>query len=158
MRNLALQSLPPAVMANGGRLLVTPAPLNTVLWRIVAQDEQHYYEGFHSLLDPAGPIRFQRYESGGALAADLPRDNPAFSLQSFALGFVRFDDMGGELRVADLRMGQEPHYAFSFVVAERGTDGILKNVKPRAVGSRANIGESWSWLIQRISGKDLPAP
>ena len=158
VRNLALQSLPPAVMANGGRLLVTPAPLNTVLWRIVAQDEQHYYEGFHSLLDPAGPIRFQRYESGGALAADLPRDNPAFSLQSFALGFVRFDDMGGELRVADLRMGQEPHYAFSFVVAERGTDGILKNVKPRAVGSRANIGESWSWLIQRISGKDLPAP
>lgn len=158
VRNQALQSLPPGVMANGGRLLVTPSPLNTVLWRIVAQDEQHYYEGFHSLLDPTGPIRFQRYESSGALAAELPRDNPAFHLQSFALGFVRFDEVAGELRVTDLRMGQEPHYAFSFIVAERGTDGMLQNMKPRAVGSRADVGESWNWLIQRIGGRDLPAP
>ena len=33
------------------RLLVTPAPFNTVLWRVVATTPTHYYEGPRSLLD-----------------------------------------------------------------------------------------------------------
>jgi len=60
--------------------LITPTPLNTVLWRIVAQDDQYYYEGFRSLLDAPGPIQFQRYESGSALATGMAPDNPAFRL------------------------------------------------------------------------------
>ena len=49
-------------------MLVTPTPFNTLLWRIVLLDDEHYDEGFHSLLDPltgpARPIRFERFERG----------------------------------------------------------------------------------------------
>ena len=158
VRNLALSSLPPALMAEGGRLLVTPTPLNTVLWRIVAQDDQYYYEGFRSLLDAPGPIQIQRYASGSELAKGLAPDNPAFRLKAFANGLVRFDEVEGKLHITDLRMGQQPHFPFRFVVAERTPDGTLHSVTPRAANSWGDIGESLNWLVQRIGGQKLPAP
>jgi inner membrane protein len=35
------------------RLLVTPAPFNTVLWRLVAITPTHYHEGYYSAAGPS---------------------------------------------------------------------------------------------------------
>lgn len=158
VQTLALRALPPDFTAAGGRILVTPAPLNTLLWRIVAQDAHYDYEGFRSFFDANGPIRFQLHPRGQALAATLPADNPAFRLQAFAQGFVRYSEHAGVLRITDLRMGQEPHYAFAFDVAERDAKGAWRALPPRAAGSRADIGPSLRWLVRRIAGHDDPAP
>ena len=41
-------------------LLVTPSPLNTVLWRVVAmQADGSYREGFYSLPDGGRPMRWR---------------------------------------------------------------------------------------------------
>ncbi|GAA5167443.1 metal-dependent hydrolase [Viridibacterium curvum] len=158
VRSLALAALPAEAQGSALRLLVTPAPLNTVLWRVVAQNDTHYFEGFYSLFDAPGPIRFRRYDTGSALANALPADNPARRLQAFASDFVRFDEQAGVIGITDLRMGQEPYYVFSFTVAERAADGSLRNQLPRAVGSRGDVGEAWQWLTQRVAGHDVPPP
>ena len=158
VRSLAIDALPAEARSGDTLLLVTPAPLNTVLWRIVAQNNTHYFEGFYSLFDAPGPIRFRRYDSGAALAAGLAPDNPARRLHDFANGFVRYDEQGGALRITDLRMGQEPNYVFSFAIAERSADGSLRTVTPRAVGTQGDIGEAWDWLLLRVAGHAMPSP
>ena len=45
-------------------LLVTPAPFNTVLWRVVAVTPTDYREGFYSLLDDGRDIRFDVFDRG----------------------------------------------------------------------------------------------
>jgi inner membrane protein len=52
------------------RLLVTPTPFNTVLWRVVAMEPARegrpasYHEGFRSLLDDGPGLRFDRFDQG----------------------------------------------------------------------------------------------
>ena len=40
------------------RLFVSPAPLTTLLWRVVARTQQGYYEGLDSVVANDGPIEF----------------------------------------------------------------------------------------------------
>ena len=49
------------------RLLVTPAPFNTVLWRVVAVTPDGYLEGFRSFLDCEPRMRFDAYPGGSNL-------------------------------------------------------------------------------------------
>ena len=51
------------------QLLVTPAPLGTLVWRVVALDGERFHEGFYALMDGGRAIRFVAHERGGALAA-----------------------------------------------------------------------------------------
>jgi inner membrane protein len=49
-------------------MLVTPAPFNTLLWRIVAmRPDGNYDEGFRSVLDGDQPIRWERFDAPRAL-------------------------------------------------------------------------------------------
>ena len=101
------------------RLFATPAPFNTLLWRVLAMDEEGYYEGFYSLLDPEPRVDFQRFPSDPGLLAGLEDHWPAQRLQWFSQGFCALRRFGDEIAVIDLRMGQEPAYIFQFVVGER---------------------------------------
>ena len=53
-----LASMPSVGAPPVERILVTPAPFNTVLWRVLIMRSDRYEEGFYSLLDDARPIRF----------------------------------------------------------------------------------------------------
>ena len=144
-------------------VLVTPTPLNTVLWRVVALSEDDaYYEGFYSLLDAAPPrIEFAAYPRGKALDAELDRVQGVQRLRAFTKGFYALRQVDGQVHISDLRMGQEPDYAFTFAVASKqdaATAAVPKAV-PDQVGGRGG-GESFScslsWLRQRILGVPLP--
>jgi inner membrane protein len=139
------------------RVLVTPTPFNTLLWRVVAMDGANYHESFHSLLDPPGPMRFDRFASGRALADELPAHDGVRRLRDFSHGFVRLHEVGPRIVITDLRMGQEPHYVFSFAVAERAS---APHPLPQAVpvGGRADIGRALAWLWPRMWGQVLPPP
>ena len=87
---------------------VHACPLNILLWRIVVVDGESYQEGYSSLLDPPGALRFRRYGSAAPplwLAA-----HPDFQrLSWFTHGFYRLRALAdGAFEVADLRMGSEP--------------------------------------------------
>lgn len=99
------------------QMLVTATPFNTVLWRVVALDGAHYWEGFYSLLDADRDIVWSRHDRGLALQAQYPQpDQPVQQLARFAQGYVRMEQNGDALYLTDLRMGQEGSYNFHFLL------------------------------------------
>ncbi|WP_207062787.1 metal-dependent hydrolase [Motiliproteus sp. SC1-56] len=119
-RQLAAMALPHR------QVLVQPAPLNTLLWRVLVMTDNGYREGFHSLLDGERPILFKAYRSEPALLSGLEHHWPVERLQWFTKGFYKVGADGQDIVISDLRMGLEPTYVFSFKVGERG------NPHPRA--------------------------
>jgi inner membrane protein len=83
------------------RVLVTPAPLNSLLWRVVVMDDGAYHEGFRSLLDANERIPLERHASDSSLLDPLRGDWTVQRLAWFSKGFysVRLADAG--LRTAD---------------------------------------------------------
>lgn len=82
------------------------------------------------------------------------------TLAAFSDGFYKLSqDADGSLRITDLRMGQEPHYTFSFVVARQQPGGALQFLpRPVSAGSRGDLRTNLAWLWGRLWGKDLPSP
>lgn len=140
------------------RVLVTPTAFNTVLWRVVAMREGGYEEGFYSLLDEKPRMRFDSFASDAALHRQLSGHWPVQRMTWFSHGFYKMHARGDAAFITDLRMGQEPHYVFSFRVAERTADG-WKPVMAQNQGSRGgDLGAAMQWLWARLRGNDLPPP
>jgi inner membrane protein len=139
------------------RVLVTPTAFNSLLWRVVAVSGEHYHEGFYSLLDDMPRIGFDRFERGTALAGELQGIEGAQRIVAFSKGFFKLQQVGARVLITDLRMGQEPAYIFSFVVAERQSAAVALAV-PEQVGARIDIGRALPWLWRRIGGEPLPPP
>jgi inner membrane protein len=139
------------------QLLVTPAPLTTALWRVVALDGERFHEGFYALLDGARPVRFVAHERGGELAASHA-DHPQLQrLARFTDGFFKVQRNSDNLLVTDLRMGQEPDYVFAFDI---GLPLQAGQAHPTAVqkSRRMDVGAGLQWLGQRILGRDVAPP
>lgn len=111
------------------RLLSTPAPFNTLLWRLVIMDGDVWYEAFHSLLDGETQLQLSAHRTDNALLLPLADHWPVQRLEWFTHGFFRIEERDGEVRMTDLRMGLEPDYVFSFRVAVREGD-LLRPVVP----------------------------
>ncbi len=139
------------------RLLVTPSPFNTVLWRVVAVTPQGYLEGFYSLLDAQAQIRFERFDQGRELYQRLHEQPAVATLAAFSDGFFKLEQRGDAVVIADLRMGQEPHYVFAFEVA-RSASELRPLERPQAAGGRADIAASLRWLWRRLLGEPLLPP
>jgi inner membrane protein len=139
-------------------VLVTPTAFNTVLWRVVAlHGDGSYDEGFYSLLDNGRPMRLDRFSGSPALHSQLAGLDPVQRLGRFSRGFYKLHERDGRAVITDLRMGQEPHYVFSFPVARR-EGSAWAPVVPRNLGSRGDAGRVLAWMGQRLQGRDVPPP
>lgn len=139
------------------QVLVTPTPLNTVLWRVIAVDGDHFFEGFYSLLDADTRIHFDAFSRGTSELAAVSGLEPVQRLSAFTQGFFKLQRRGDQLLITDLRMGQEPGYVFSFVVAQ--SHGPLQAVWPTTqVGARLDLARGLPWLWRRALGEPLPPP
>ena len=157
VRELALESARAQGLAPQ-RVLVTPAPLNTLLWRVVLVQDGHYHEGFRSLLDRGPAIAFERFDRGTELSPLLQPLESAQQIRAFSQGFYKLSRQDDALLITDLRMGQEPYYVFGFVVAQREADGGVRPLPPMQVGSRGDAGRALAWLWPRMLGQPLPPP
>lgn len=156
-RSLAAQGI--AVAADG--LLVTPGPLNSVLWRVVAVPAAggpHFYEGFYSLLDPEPRITFDRFDKGAALEGPLAGNSGVSRIAAFSKGFYKLQRQGDRAAIVDLRMGQEPAYSFHFVVARQGADGNWAPMVPANAGGRGDVQRGLAWVWRRMWGEVVPPP
>ena len=139
------------------QVLVTPTAFNSVLWRVLVVDGAQYREGFHSLLDDTPRIHFDIFDRGTALGPALAGLDSVRRVTDFSRGFYKFSAEGPELRVTDLRMGQEPFYIFSFVVAQQHS--AAQAVPPRNAGRRPDdLRGALSWIGRRALGEPLPPP
>lgn len=139
------------------RLMATPAPFNTLLWRIVAITPDSYLEGYHSLLAADQPLRFTRHDRGAALYQALQAHPPVATLAAFSDGFFKMERReDGALLIADLRMGSEPDYFFRFVVAREQSPLQLLD-RPEAAGRRPDPGPALRLLWRRLWGDERMA-
>jgi inner membrane protein len=139
------------------QLMVTPAPLSTLVWRVVALDGERFHEGFYALMDGGRAIRFEPHERGGALAQQHA-DHPQLQrLARFTDGFFKVQRLYNNLVVTDLRMGQEPSYVFAFDIGPPLQAGDQHPVAEQS-SRRMNVGEGLRWLGQRMLGKDVLPP
>jgi inner membrane protein len=139
------------------RVLVTPTAFNTVAWRVVVMQREHYFEGFYSLLDNERTIAFDRFDRGAPLEAEVSGIQGAQRIRDFSRGFYALRQQGPRVLITDLRMGQEPAYTFSFAVAERASPAQALAV-PEQVGTRPDLGKFLPWLWRRIGGDPAPPP
>ncbi|MFN9773658.1 MAG: metal-dependent hydrolase [Burkholderiales bacterium] len=140
------------------RVLVTPAPFNTVLWRVVAMTPDGYHEGFRSLLDARPGMRFDRFERGAALREALAGHPPVERIARFSHGFWAMATHGGRVAITDLRMGQEPAYVFSFVVARQQGARLVALDETTRIGRRPDLGRGLDWLWRRALGAEVEPP
>lgn len=139
------------------RLLVTPTPFNTVLWRLVAMGPTHYHEAFYSLLDASPTVHWQAYPRGAALQAPYGALPPVQQVAAFSQGFYRLQQQDGRLAVTDLRMGQEPAYSFHF---DLGPLAALDQGQPPAITQqwqRPDLATALPALWRRLRGQDADA-
>ncbi|MBK9137403.1 MAG: metal-dependent hydrolase [Verrucomicrobia bacterium] len=139
------------------RLLVTATPLNTVLWRVVAMTpDGRYVEGFRSLADGRGPMRFDGFDAGADLREALRGQWSVERMAWFARGFIALREENGDAFLADLRMGQEPTYVFTFQVARRDADGQWAAVPPVAANQPLRARRSLGWVWARMWNPEVP--
>lgn len=136
-------------MPLASRVLILPTPFNSVLWRVLLQtDNDQYCESFYSLLDQHPNLIFDCYPQGRDLLAQVQSYPEVQRLLEFNQGWVSTREQNGELQITDLRMGMEPTYYFSFVVA-RIEQRRVKKIEPQQL----TMPRDWSklsWIWQRM--------
>ena len=137
------------------QLMVTPAPFNTLLWRVVATTPEHYWEGYTSLLDAQPQMGWRRYERGAELIAQHGELEGVRRIAAFSQGLYRLRAEEGRLLLSDLRMGQEPGYVFTFDLGPLDAPGQQAAVQD---SYRANVGEGLRWLWRRMWGEAVLPP
>jgi inner membrane protein len=121
-------------------VFLTPTPLNTLLWRVVVMTDDGHLEGLDSLVIDEGAMRFTAYPSETDAIEDAGDIWAVNRLRWFAQDFVKARIDNDRLVISDLRMGQEPIYVFSHVVAARGNphwEEIPAELLPMSFGDRA---------------------
>ncbi|MFZ2824400.1 metal-dependent hydrolase [Hydrogenophaga sp.] len=137
-------------------LLVTPTPFNTVLWRLVATTPTECHEGFYSFMDATPTVRWTAHPRGAELMAAHGQAEPVARLAAFTHGFYRLATTAdGQLRITDLRMGQEPDYTFNF---DLGPLNAVGSVPARHMSQRPDVGAALSQLWTRLKGQPAPSP
>lgn len=137
-------------------VFVTPTPFNTLLWRVVVIADDSYHEGFDSLLVDESRMHFSSFPLGGSLLEESRDIWAVGRLNWFARGFVRARVEDDTLVIGDLRMGQEPVYVFSHVVAARGNPHWIEipaELLPVSIDDRA-LTETWD-RIWRDDSREL---
>ena len=141
----------PVPDAATGALLVTPAPFNTLLWRLVVTTPEQYFEGYYAFLDPEPTVRWTAHPRGADLIEQHGKVDAVARIAAFSQGFFKMQTSAdGRLLLTDLRMGQEPNYSFTFDLGEPAQVGTAPIEQRRM---RADIGKALPWLWQRLLGR-----
>lgn len=136
------------------RIMATPTPFNSLLWRIlVMKPDGDYLEGYHSLAD-GGPPALRRYDGGRRFLEPLSHTWAVRRLQWFTGGYYTARLDGRRVVLVDLRMGLEPSYAFQFVVGEISGGGTAVPVAAVRRAARGPSRGQLAWVWRRIRDPD----
>jgi len=105
------------------RVLVTAAPFNTLLWRVVVMDDGGYHEGYYSLFDDRPGVRLARHASDTSLLEPLRHDWSVRRLAWFSKGFYGVRAAPAGIRVANGSPGTVDQLLGLVETAAAGTPG-----------------------------------
>ncbi len=126
-------------------VFLSPTPFNTLLWRVVVLTDNGYLEGFDSLLVDERSVRFDAYSSDTQVLDDASDVWAVARLRWFSQDFIKASVVDDRLLLSDLRMGTEPTYVFTHVVAARGNPhwtAVPTELLPAGFDSRA-LTSTW---------------
>ncbi|MEM9204847.1 MAG: metal-dependent hydrolase [Pseudomonadota bacterium] len=128
-------------------------PFNVNVWKVIAQDDDHYYNLYLSLLDDDSQARIYAHPSRPDLAACLEGNDAFEKLKWFSRGYYTADLEDGQIVVSDLRMGLTPYYVFRFALAETGGDAVTI-IEPQSINSPiVTLNEDLDWYGDRFLGR-----
>ncbi len=127
------------------QIIASPAPFNTLLWRVVGIDDSRYFEAYFSLLDGNVPLSVDVYPRNMALMAGLEDHPPVVKLARFTKGYYAFSIEDEHVVMTDLRMGSEPDYVFRFNVARRKEGRTTPIADEQVRTNRDWRGLVWVW-------------
>lgn len=137
------------------RTFAIAAPFNTVVWKVIALEEDRYHNLYLSFLDGDSPPRIYTHPRNPDLVACLG-ETPAYrKLDWFSRGYNRADLKEDKIVVSDLRMGLTPGYVFQFAIAEVSGTGLKVMPPERDLSERRIESEDWAWLQARLLGEQL---
>lgn len=141
------------------RIMATPMPANTLLYRVVAQsDDGQYIEAVSGWLDH-NPPEWIALPQGLALIHSVPQSPQLKRLQWFADDWLRYDIQQNQLIATDLRMGTTGRHLFRFVVAQQDEQGQWHAIPTRRYPNHWEDNIEPLFLIwQRIWNDDKPLP
>ena len=106
------------------KYISTPAPLTTLLWRVVVMSDDHYYEGYASVFDEPDEVTLSAYPTNPSLLNNIKNEWGVKRLQWFTKGFYSVREQQNKVILSDLRMGMECQYVFNFQVGEINSEGL----------------------------------
>ena len=127
------------------QFISSPAPFNTLLWRVVGIDKDRYFETYFSLFDGKTPLFVDFYPRNLALMAGIEDHPPIVKLKRFTSGYYAFSTVGEYVAMTDLRMGSEPDYVFRFKVARLNDSHPTPIADERLKTTRDWRGLAWVW-------------
>jgi inner membrane protein len=133
------------------RLFATPTAFNTLFWRAVALDGDRYLNLYVPVFGSDREVTVHAHDRGTGLPVCLDTLKTAGRVNDFAGGFVRFNQVGDDLLVGDLRMGLEPGFVFDFAVA-RWDGRVFEPIEPRRVRSPRMAEGDLEWLLAGLRG------
>lgn len=132
------------------KVLVTATPFNTLLWRILVVDNDVYYEGFRSVFDGSGSIKFTQYKRNSSeLINALQHSDALKRLSWFTNGFYSINQLENSIIATDLRMGLEPIYFFRYNIAYANST-VIEEAAPMRIRSERRSKQGLTWTWQRI--------
>jgi len=101
------------------RYFTTPAPLQSLLWYIVAGNDSGYYVAYRSVLDSKKQIAFTYFPRNDSLLNPMHNSKDVLQLLRFSQQFYTVEKWNDTLVFNDLRFGQiigwqSPHERFAF--------------------------------------------
>lgn len=138
---------------HANNFISTPAPLTTLLWRIVIMSDGLYYVGYASVFDEPNEVTFNAYNTDPLLINEISNEWGVKRLQWFTKGFYNIRQQQNKVILSDLRMGMECYYVFNFVVGEK-TDSGMSVGDYEKISQRANLS-SISKIWDRIWNPDV---
>jgi inner membrane protein len=137
------------------RYFTTPAPLQSLLWYVVAGNDSGYYVGFRSIFDSKQQIDFQYFPRNEAMLDSINKHEDLQKLIRFSQEFYTVENVHDTLLFNDLRFGQiigwqNPKEKFVFHY-------YLQHPNENTLVVQRGRFEGWDWqtaasLLKRIKG------
>ncbi len=131
-------------------VFVAPTLFNSMLWRVVVMEDDHYKEALVSLFDENEKIDWILEEKGQWPLAQKPEK--ITELENFSRGFVRYKENDGVLTATDVRLGMAMSLLFQFDVAKKDQQGNWQAINPVHLLPNVPKGYHMSALWQRLLG------
>ncbi len=133
------------------KLLISPAPFTTFLWRIIVLDGPYWYEGEYSIFKNPNHIQFKRHNRNLFLVNHLKDRNTISRLRWFNRGFFEFSEKMDQILLSDLRFGESNNLVFNWALAEQNNQGVWQEPQPiKRQREDVDMSGYFNTLMERI--------